>query len=127
MEHSKVIEKYDAIKLAYIGDAVYELFIREFLINKYKSKINDINKMAFSYANAHFQAEFLNEIYDLLSEDEKEIIKKARNKKVKHCPKNTTRKVYMMSTGFEALIGYLYIKKDEKRLYELLGKLDEKK
>jgi ribonuclease III family protein len=101
---------------AHIGDAVYELFIREKTVFL-ASKIEKLHKITISLVNAGFQADLLGYIQDLLTEEEKEIVRRARN-----LPVTTARRAnhttYRLSTALEALIGYLYLNKPE-RLKEL--------
>ena len=105
---------------AYIGDCVYELYIRMNLINNTKLKPHGLHKEAIKYVKAKAQADTLKQIEEKLSEKEKEIVKRGRNAENHHLPKNATVQEYMYSTGFEALIGYLYLTKQDERLKEIL-------
>ena len=102
---------------AYIGDSVYELYVREFLVNTTKLKPHKLHIA---------QAEILERIEEKLTEQEKEIVKRGRNAENHHLPKNATVQEYMYSTGFEALIGYLYLTKQDERLKEVLDFCIEK-
>lgn len=101
---------------AYIGDAVYELFVREktILLTENAKKLH---RATSSVVNAEFHAELLEIVYDFLNEDEKEIARRARNLSVTTA-KRTNQAAHRLSTAFEALIGYLYLK-DKRRLQEL--------
>ena len=112
---------------AYIGDSVYELFIRMSLVNTTKYKPHKLHIEAIKYVKAKAQAEILKNIEVELTEKEKEIVKRGRNTENHHLPKNATVQDYMYSTGFEALIGYLYLTKQDERLEYILNKCIEVK
>ncbi|MBR3249783.1 MAG: Mini-ribonuclease 3 [Clostridia bacterium] len=107
---------------AYVGDCVYELFIRTHLVNTTHLKPHKLHIEAIKYVKAGAQAEILNKIYDDLTEAEKDIIRRGRNAENHHLPKNSSVQEYMYATAFEALIGYLYLTKQNERLQELLSK-----
>ena len=107
---------------AYVGDAVYELYIRTNLVNKTKLKPHKLHIESIKYVKAKAQANILKEIMDKLTDDEKEIVRRARNAENHHLPKNANVQDYMYSTAFEALIGYLYLTKQNDRLKEILDK-----
>ena len=105
---------------AYIGDCVYELYIRTKLVNETKLKPHELHVKAIGYVKAKAQAEILKNIYDKLTDEEKDIVRRGRNAENHHLPKNANVQEYMYSTAFEALIGYLYLTKQNKRLKEIL-------
>lgn len=107
---------------AYVGDAVYELYIRTYLINTTKQKPHKLHIEAIKYVKAGAQATILEKITNELTEKEKEIVKRARNVQNHHLPKNSNVTEYMYSTAFEGLIGYLYLTKQNTRLDEILKK-----
>ena len=107
---------------AYIGDCVYELFIRMQLVNTTKLNPHKLHIEAVKYVKAKSQAETLTRIYDELSEEEKDIVRRGRNAQNHHLPKNAELVDYTYSTAFEALIGYLYLTKQDDRLNEILEK-----
>lgn len=107
---------------AYVGDAVYELYIRTNLINKTKLKPHKLHIESIKYVKAQAQAEILKELMEELTEDEKEIVRRSRNAENHHLPKNADPQDYMYSTAFEGLIGFLYLTKQDKRLKEILEK-----
>ena len=107
---------------AYIGDAVYELYIRNKLINKTNLKPHKLHIEAIKYVKAKSQAEKLNEIYEFLTDEEKDIVRRARNTQNHHLPKNSNVQEYMYATAFEALIGYLYLTKQNTRIQEIFEK-----
>lgn len=106
--------------MAYLGDAVYELYVRNYLINKGICKVKDLQKAAVKYVSAQAQADILNRLIDknFLSESEIDVIKRGRNAH-SHQNKSTNIITYKKSTGFECLIGYLY-KEDRLRLEEVM-------
>lgn len=110
------------LTLAYLGDAIYEVYIRENLINNNIVYVKDLQDKAICYVSAKGQAKVLKRLCDddLLKEDEKDIMMRARNYKSTHHPKNCDIVTYKYSTAFEAIIGYLYMKKDIKRIEEIL-------
>lgn len=105
---------------AYVGDGVYELYIRTKLINETNMKPHALHIEAIKYVKAQAQAEILNKIYDKLTEEEKEIVRRGRNSENHHLPKNANVQEYMYSTAYEALIGYLYLTQQTERLQEIL-------
>lgn len=107
---------------AYIGDCVYELFIRMQLVNRTKLNPHKLHIEAIKHVKAKAQAETLNKIYEELTEEEKNIVRRGRNAQNHHLPKNTELADYTYSTAFEALIGYLYLTKQDERLNEILEK-----
>ncbi len=107
---------------AYVGDCVYELYIRMQLVSHTKLNPHKLHIEAIKYVKAKSQAETLARIYDELSDEEKDIVRRGRNAENHHLPKNADATDYMYSTAFEALIGYLYLSKQDKRLEEILDK-----
>ena len=110
---------------AYIGDAVFELYIRNKLINETNLKPHKLHIEAIKYVKAKSQAEKLSEIYEMLTDEEKDIVRRGRNTQNHHLPKNANVQEYMYSTAFEALIGYLYLTKQNARLKEILDKIPQ--
>ncbi len=105
---------------AYVGDAVYELYIRKKLVEETNMKPHKLHIEAIKYVKAKSQAEKLEKIYENLTDEEKDIVRRARNTQNHHLPKNSNVQEYMYSTAFEALIGYLYLMNRFNRLDELL-------
>lgn len=105
---------------AYVGDAVFELLIRTHLINKTRLKPHMLHIEAIKYVKADAQVEILRRIEKELSMEEMEIIRRGRNAQNHHVPKNATVEEYSYATAFEALIGYLYLTKQDQRLKEIL-------
>ena len=111
---------------AYMGDCVYELYVRQELINKTNLKPNKLHIEAINYVKASKQAEILKKIMDKLSEEEQDIVRRGRNTENHHLPKNASVEDYMYSTAFEALIGFLYLSKQDERLKEILQLIEVK-
>ena len=105
---------------AYVGDAVYELYIRTNLVNNTKLKPHKLHIESIKYVKAKAQAEILKRIEESLTNEEKEIVRRARNAENHHLPKNADPADYMYSTAFEGLIGFLYLTKKDERLKEIL-------
>lgn len=117
------VELMSPLTWAYIGDAVYELYVRNKLINETNLKPHKLHIEAIQYVKAKSQAERLNKIYETLTDNEKDIVRRGRNTQNHHLPKNSNVQEYMYATAFEALIGYLYLTKQHKRLEELLKEI----
>lgn len=109
------------LSLAFIGDAVYELLIRKYILSKGEARVKTLHKDCVKLVNADFQADMMDILLPLLSEEELSVFKRGRNAHSGHTPKNKSEAQYHRSTGFEALIGYLYLKKDYDRLSYLFS------
>lgn len=105
---------------AYVGDCVYELYIRSNLVNTTNLKPHKLHIETIKYVKAKAQAKLLEEIHDKLTDEEKDIVRRGRNAESHHLPKNSNVQEYRYATAFEALIGYLYLTKKFKRLKEIL-------
>lgn len=109
---------------AYVGDCVYELYIRTKLVNKTSLKPHKLHIETIKYVKAKAQAETLKKIEDKLTDEEKEIVRRGRNTENHHLPKNSNVQEYMYATAFESLIGYLFLTRKTKRLKEILDLID---
>jgi ribonuclease-3 family protein len=110
--------------LAYLGDAVYELFVRHYLVVSGVSRPVAIHNEAVKYVRADFQAGVMRRLEKELSEEEKAIARRGRNAKLSRPPKGQTLpENYHYSTAFEALIGFLYLKGEKQRLLELMSSI----
>ena len=116
------VKEINVITLAYLGDAVYEVLIRDYLINKGIAKVEDLQKEAIKYVSAKSQSKILDYLIqnNYLSDDEIQIVKRGRNYKRESHPKNTDIGTYKLSTGFEALIGYLYLDNNKARIDKIM-------
>ena len=121
-------KEIDEVKLmpplvwAYVGDCVYELYIRMQLINNTRLHPHELHVKATKYVKAGAQAEILDKIHEELTEEEKDIVRRGRNAQNHHLPKNANLADYKKATAFETLIGYLYLSKQDERLREILDK-----
>ena len=122
------INTINIISIAYLGDAIFEVYIRESLIKKGIAKVEDLTKEATKYVSAKGQATILKNLLDenYFTEEELDIIKRGRNYKRSSHPKHTDIITYKYSTGFEALIGYLYLSNKQERLSQILNKIEVK-
>lgn len=116
-------KEINVLVLAYLGDSIYEQYIRLFLIKKGIAKVNDLQKNAVNYVSAKTQNIFLKNLMDnnILTEEELSIVKRARNHKTKSKAKNADIITYKHATAFEALIGYLYLKNQIKRIDTIIN------
>lgn len=114
------VNMMNPLNLAYIGDAVYEIYIRKFLLLSYNGKVNEINKRCVKFVKATAQSFAINSLMNDLTEDEVKFVKKGRNASPKTVPKNTELIDYKMATGFEALLGYLYLTGNIQRLETII-------
>ncbi|WP_234123296.1 Mini-ribonuclease 3 [Clostridium hydrogenum] len=112
--------------LAFIGDAVYENFVRIYLVDKNTNmNVHKLHVKAIEFVKAHGQSEFMKKLLDELNEEEMSIYKRGRNTKSATSPKNADICEYRAATGFEALMGYLYITEQMERLNCFLKKIIE--
>lgn len=107
---------------AYVGDAVYELYIRTYLTSTTKLNPHKLHIESIKYVKAAAQAHILESLMPELTEEEQNIVRRARNTQNHHLPKNANVTEYMYSTAFEGLIGYLYLTGQKDRLEEILEK-----
>lgn len=113
----------NVLVLAYLGDTIYENYIRRYLINSGIGNVNDLQKNATNYVSAVNQAKFLTEMMDseFLSLEELDVVKRARNYKTTSHPKSCDIITYKYATGLEALIGYLDLKNNKERVEEIMN------
>ena len=117
------LNNLNVLALAYVGDAVYELYIRNYLLGKNIVKVKDLQANSVKFVSAKSQSKFLSQMIDdnFLTEDEINIVKRARNNKGKSHPKNTDIITYKYATGIEALIGFHHLNKNKKREEEIMN------
>ena len=113
----------NVLVLAYMGDTVYEDYIRKYLINKGIGNVNDLQSASLDYVSAKAQAKYVQEMIDkeYLTSDELDIVKRARNYKTTSHPKSCDIITYKYATGLEALIGYLYLDNNIERVNEIMN------
>ena len=114
------IKTYSPLVLAYIGDCVYDLIIKSMMINKGNNKVHKLHEMTSSYVQASAQSFMMREMQEHLTEEEHAVYRRGRNAKSISPAKNQSITDYRRATGFEALIGYLYLNKEYKRLMDLV-------
>ena len=119
-------ELYNGTVLAYVGDAVTELFVRRKLLSTGITDTGRLSALALRFVTATAQSEAFGEVEPALTEEELSIFRRGRNAAVSHHPKNQKMADYRRATGFEALVGYLHLKGEDKRAYEILEKAYEK-
>lgn len=117
---NNLIYQINAIKLAYVGDAVFSLFVREHFVKNSELKNRDINKVVNQIVCAKNQARLMTVLDDSLTDLEKDIVLRARNCHLNNKAKNSSFSEYHQATQFEALIGYLYLNAEKERLNTLL-------
>ena len=115
------------VVLAFVGDAVFSLYVRERLTLSHEAKLHEYQRSASALVSAREQSAFLERVLPLLTEEESEIYRRGRNAKKSTKSKNADVIDYNRSTGFEALVGYLYLTGEKARLETLFGYLDEEK
>ncbi len=114
------IRSYSPLTLAYVGDGIYDLIIRTVAVERANRRVNDLNKITVQYVKAPAQAKIVEALQPFLTEEEMEIYRRGRNAKPHSSAKNASQSEYHKATGFEALIGYLYLTGSMDRLLELV-------
>lgn len=114
------IREYSPLTLAYIGDSIYDLIIKSLVINAGNKQVQKLHQETSSLVQASAQSKMMRTLQDILTEEEHAIYKRGRNAKSVSPAKNQSITDYRRATGFEALMGYLYLKKDMKRLIDLV-------
>lgn len=118
-------QQLNADALAYMGDAVYEQYIRRMLLDRGMSRVDRLHRMATSYVSAPAQAGIIRRIYEDLTEEEQAMVKRWRNHKYHSKAKNADPMTYKWATAFEALVGWLYLSGHKQRLDWLLARAAE--
>ena len=118
--HDVDLREYSPLVLAYIGDDVYDLIVRTVLVKNRNMQVNKLHRQASKQVKASAQAEVVDKIMPLLTQEEVQIYKRGRNAHSYTKAKNATTMDYRKATGLEALMGYLYLKKDIKRIIDLI-------
>lgn len=119
---TKNVNLYSPLVLAYIGDAVYEVFIRTLLVSKGNVPVHKLHRLSINYVKAKAQSSILHSIMEELTQEEQDMVRRGRNAKSGTIPKNADVTEYKHATAFECLIGFLYLKKDFDRLVHILGR-----
>ncbi len=111
----------NGLSLAFIGDAVYEIFVREHLLEKGSLQVGKLHKMAVEFVRASFQARAFDFLENVVTEEEKGILHRGRNASATHIPKGANAIEYRKATGVEALFGWLYLEGKSERAREIFG------
>lgn len=117
------MNQYNGVTLAYLGDAYYELLIRESLLQRGLVKVENLHNAAVKYTSAAGQKKALDVIFDELTEEEINYFKRGRNQNTNRKARNADLATYKQATGFEALFGHLYLTKQFSRIDELLDQI----
>ena len=117
----KTINRIPTLNLAFIGDGVYDLLVREYLVKSSSAHVGELNQRKVSLVNCKSQAEFAEKIAAHLTEEETDVYKRGRNTKVNSASKHSTLSDYHAATGLEALFGWLYLKGRQDRINELFA------
>lgn len=125
MDHFPLTEQevrsYSALAFAYIGDSVYDLIIRTMITSKGNNRPNKYHRQVIQYVNANAQTRMMDKMKPFLTEEEKTMFRRGRNAKSISCAKNQSHHDYRIATGFETLIGYLYMTGQMERIMELIS------
>lgn len=113
---------YPPLTLAYIGDAIYEIIIRTYVVTNMNVQVNKLHKQTSNLVKAQAQANMIQSLYDELTENERKVYKRGRNAKSVSMAKNASMSEYRTATGFEALMGYLYLNNESERMISLIKK-----
>lgn len=116
----KDVQMLSPLVWAYVGDAVYELYVRTNLVNNSNAKPHKLHVESIKYVKAAAQAENLRKLDEILTEEEKDVVRRGRNVQNHHVAKNASVADYAYATAFEALIGFLYLTHQDERLHEIL-------
>jgi len=118
------VNQLNPLVLALVGDAIYEVFIRAYLIEENRDmNVHKIHVKAVEYVKAHAQSEYMKLLIEDLNEEELRIFKRGRNSKSGTTPKNGDLNEYKWATGFEALVGFLYLSEKNERLNQIFEKI----
>ena len=124
MENEKFLwqklEKTNLLPVAFLGDSIHTEFVRESILKSCNQKMENYHSLSAKFCKASSQAKALEKILPMLNDEEKDIVRRARNAKPKHQAKNCSTKDYIYATAFEALVGYLYLTNQKERLDEIL-------
>ncbi len=112
----KDIKTMNTTALAYLGDAVYEVAIRKFIMETGQRNADRLHRIAVRYVRAEGQAKAMRQLVEELTEEEQALARRARNRKITSRPRNVDPFVYKLATAFEALVGYLFLIEDKQRL-----------
>ncbi len=118
----KDIRTYSPLTLAYIGDAIFDVIVRSILVNRGNTAVNNLHKRASAIVKAQTQADLAAALMDDFTDEERDIYRRGRNSKPHTKAKNASTMEYLEATGFEAVIGFLYMQGDFDRICDLVAK-----
>ncbi|UUV98604.1 Mini-ribonuclease 3 [Vagococcus luciliae] len=123
MTNEKDYTLLSGLTLAYVGDAIYETYIRDYLVKSGQTRPNQLHRLATHYVSAKAQHYLIEQMMEqgLLTDEEQDMYRRGRNAKSHTSAKNTSVSVYRSSTGFEALMGYLHLTEQKERLEEVIA------
>lgn len=123
MSNCSDIHSIPTLNLAFIGDGVFDLLVREYLVTHSAAHVGDLNRRKVQMVNCQSQAAFAEHLLPLLSGEEADVFRRGRNAKVRSASKHSTLADYHAATGLEALFGFLYLKGDQGRINELFTQI----
>ena len=125
MTKEEILRQYSPLALAYLGDGVFELYVRAYVLSQGNCQSQKLHAKSQKFVNCAAQERFLGILQDELTEEEQEVVRRGRNAKTHSKPRSADYGTYHAATGFEALWGYLYLAGEEKRLEKLFEKIVE--
>lgn len=123
MNKIDVIRQYSPLALAYLGDGVYELYVRRYVLGQGNCQNHKLHEKSKKFVSCDAQERFLELLLPELTPEEQEVVRRGRNAKTNSKPKNANHSTYHAATGFESLWGYLYLAEDTLRMEELFDKI----
>ena len=114
------MKEYSPLTLAYIGDSIYDLMIKSLVVNEGNRQVNKLHKETSAFVQASAQSQMMRTLQGQLTEEEHAVYRRGRNAKRVSPAKNQSLTDYRRATGFEALMGYLYLRQDYKRMLDLI-------
>lgn len=114
------VNQYSPLVLAYLGDTVYEIYVRTHIVAEGNAPVHKLHRRSVGFVKAKAQSDVIHVIMQSLSQEEQDIVRRGRNAKSGTIPKNADVTEYKYATGFESLLGYLYLKGNLERLMEIL-------
>jgi ribonuclease-3 family protein len=124
-KEARSLRMANPLVLAFVGDAVYEHYVRMAVIHRTKGGLHQLHRQSTRYVKATAQAYVVKNLENFLTDEERDMIRKGRNQKGHSAPKNTQAADYRLATGFETLIGWLGLQEDPRRLEEVVAKAIE--
>lgn len=125
MEKDIDIRTYSPLALAYIGDSVFDIYVRTKVVKEGNTSVNNLHKKSVKYVSAKAQCQMVLKIMDFLTEEEQNVFRRGKNTKMHTVAKNATLTEYRNATGFEAVLGWLYLQDRIERLEEIIKRAME--